>query len=134
VCNKSDEMLNLAISNADRLYWEIDTPNPNPPKHKKIKVDGKSVTDSMSMVMMAVSSIQTRQTSAQCTNAMATTPPTKNASILDTQMVAYQVSTITQLTKQVSILQLAHNKINSKLDKLAEYITSVSLSVCTQQS
>jgi len=42
-----------------------------------------------------------------------------------------QVSTITQLTEQVSILQLAHNEINSKLDKLAEFIMAQSANTKT---
>jgi len=41
-------------------------------------------------------------------------------------MVVLQVSMITQLTEQVSILQLAHNKINSKLDKLSKFIMAQS--------
>jgi len=35
VQNKSDEMLNLVMSDADGLYWEVAMPNPNPPKQKK---------------------------------------------------------------------------------------------------
>jgi len=65
VWNKSDKMLNLAILDADGLYWEVDTPDPNTPKCKKVKVDNKSVTDSMSTVQTAVSSLRTWQTSAQ---------------------------------------------------------------------
>jgi len=41
---------------------------------------------------------------------------------MDAKTVDSQMSTITQLTEQVSILQLAHNKINTKLDKLTEFI------------
>jgi len=57
---------------------------------------------------------------------MEATPLAKNTTTQDAQMVASQVSKITQLTEQVSILQLAHNKINSKLDKLAEFIMAQS--------
>jgi len=119
--NKSDKMLNLAILDADRLYWEVDTPNPNPPKCKKVKVNDKLVMDSVSTVQTSVSSVRTQKMSAQQRNATETTP-TKNTSASDTQMVVSQVSTITQLMEQVSILQLAHNKINSKLDRLAKFI------------
>jgi len=48
------------------------------------------------------------------------------ASASDTQTVTSQMSTIMQLTEQVSILQLAHNEINSKLDKLAKFIMAQS--------
>jgi len=40
--------------------------------------------------------------------------------------VTLQVLMITQLTEQVSILQLAHNEINLKLNKLAEFIMAQS--------
>jgi len=39
IWNKSDEMLNQAISHADGLYWELDAVDPTPVKHKKNKVD-----------------------------------------------------------------------------------------------
>jgi len=48
------------------------------------------------------------------------------ANASDAQTVTSQMSMITQLTEQVSILQLAHNKINSKLDKLAKFIMAQS--------
>jgi len=127
-------MLNFAISDTDCLYWEIEAPNPNPPKLKKIKVDEELVTNSLSTVKTAISLIRTRQTSthqgrlAHIESRMAMAPPTKNISASETQMVASQTSTITQLTKQVSILQLAQNEINSKLDKLAEFIMAQSAS------
>jgi len=38
----------------------------------------------------------------------------RTANTTDTQTVASQISTITQLTKQVSILQPAQNEIDSK--------------------
>jgi len=38
VWNKSDEMLNQAISDADRLYWELDVVDPIPAKRKKLKL------------------------------------------------------------------------------------------------
>jgi len=52
-------------------------------------------------------------------------PPAKKTT-QDAQTVVSQVSTITQLTEQVSILQLAHNKVNLKLDKLAKFIMAQS--------
>ncbi len=125
VQNKSDEMLNVAMSDTDGLYWEIETAEIPNPKRKKIKVDEESVTDSLSTVKTAISSVKTR-----CTNPrqkqVATTPTTKNTTQQDSHMVVSQMSTITQLTEQVSILQLAHNEINSKLNKLAEYMMAQS--------
>ncbi len=123
--NKSDEMLNVAMSDTDGLYWEIETAEIPNPKRKKIKVDKESVTDSLSTVKTAISSVKTRRTNP-CQKQAATTPTTKNTTQQDSQMVVSQMSTITQLTEQVSILQLAHNEINSKLDKLAEYMMAQS--------
>jgi len=119
-------MLNVAMANEDGLYWEADLVEVLLAKRKKIKVDEESVTDSMSTVKMAISSIQTKQTTSNRQKSVDTTPPMKNTTPKDAQTVASQVSTITQLTEQVSILQLAHNKINSKLDNLAKYILAQS--------
>ncbi len=117
--NKSDEMLMAVLSNADRLYWEAEVQEA-PPKQKKIKVDNESVSDSILMVKTAISSIRNRSshTSAQTTtNEEKVTKTPTDAKTVDSQM-----STITQLTKQVLILQLAHNEINSKLNKLTKFI------------
>jgi len=93
---------------------------------QKIKVDEESVTDSVSTVKTAISSIKTKRTTSPRRKQNDATPPAKNTTSQDAQTVVPQVSTITQLTKQVSILQLAHNKINTKLNKLAEYIMAQS--------
>jgi len=63
---------------------------------------------------------------ASCTQTATTTTQVTKASTSDTQTVMSQMLTITQLTEQVSILQLAHNEINSKLNKLAEFIMAQS--------
>jgi len=121
VRNKSDDMLNVAMADEDGLYWETEITENLPAKRKKIKVDDESVTDSVSTVKTAISSIKQRRTNNNRQKAP-DTPPVKNTTPKDAQTVASQASTITQLTEQVSILQLAHNEINSKLDKLAEFI------------
>jgi len=59
VRNKSDEMLTAALSNADGLYWEAEVQEA-PPKQKKIKVDDKLVSDSISMVKTAISLVRNR--------------------------------------------------------------------------
>ncbi len=112
-------MLTAALSDADRLYWEAEVQEA-PPKQKKIKVDDESVSDSILMVKTAISSVRNRSSH---TTAQTTTKEAKVTKIpMDAKTVDSQMSTITQLTKQVSILQLAHNKINSKLDKLTKFI------------
>jgi len=60
ICNKSDEMLNVAMADKDGLYWEADATEVIPAKRKKIKVDKESVTDSVSTVKTAISSVKTR--------------------------------------------------------------------------
>jgi len=130
VRNKSNDMLNVAMADEDGLYWETDAVETLPAKRKKIKVDDESITDSVSTVKTAISSIKQRRTNNNRQKAM-DTPPIKNTTPKDAQMVASQASTITQLTEQVSILQLAHNEINSKLDKLAEFIMAQSATTKT---
>jgi len=113
VRNKSDDMLNVAMADEDGLYWEAEAVETLPAKQKKIKVDDESVTDSVSTVKTAISSIQQRRTNRSRQQSSDATPPAKNTTSKQAQTVASQVSTITQLTEQVSILQLAHNEINS---------------------
>jgi len=83
------------------------------------------------MVKMAISSIKPRRTTSNHKKSTEATPPMKNTTPKDAPTVASQVSTITQLTEQVSILQLAHNEINSKLDKLAKFIMAQSATTKT---
>jgi len=58
ICNKSDDMLNVAMVDEEGLYWEMDLVEILLAKQKKIKVDDESVTNSVSMVKMAISSIK----------------------------------------------------------------------------
>jgi len=85
----------------------------------------------VSTVKTTISSVKTRSTTCNHQPPAEATPPAKNTTPKDAQTVVSQVSTITQLTEHVSILQLAHNKINSKLDKLAEYIMAQSATTKT---
>jgi len=96
---------------------------------KKIKVDEELVTDLLSMVKTAIY-IKMWQTKVPRTTVEATTMLTKNTVAQNFQMVALQMSTITQLTEQASILQLTHNEINSKLDKIDQVYNGT---VCQQQ-
>jgi len=48
--NKSDEMLTVALSDTDGLYWEAEVQEPVTPKWKKIKVGNELVMDSILMV------------------------------------------------------------------------------------
>jgi len=108
------------LSDADGLYWEAEVQEQAPPKRKKIKINDESVSDSISMVKMVIGSVRT------CANQTTTQTQAKEATMTktptDAKMVDSQMSTITQLTEHISILQLAHNKINSKLNKLTEFI------------
>jgi len=92
----------------------------SPTQTKENKVDNELVSNSISTVKTAISSIRNRSSH---TNAWTTTKEEKGTKIpTDAQTVNSQMSTITQLTEQVLILQLAHNEINSKLNKLTEFI------------
>jgi len=100
-------MLNLAISDSDTLYWESTWLNQWHPNKRK-------VMDSLSTVKMAISPIKMCKLKARTTTQMADKLQGRTANTTDTQTVASQMSTITQLTEQVSILQPAHNEIDSK--------------------
>ncbi len=134
VRNKSDEMLLVVLSDSDALYWEAEVEQVVP-KRKKIKVDDESVSDSISTVKTAISPVKTCQ--SQQSRMSRAKVSIKMATMTDANSVNSQTSTIMQLMEQVSILQLAHNEINSKLDKLTEFImaqvakpTSPTISKC----
>jgi len=57
--NKSNELLTAVLLDTDGLYWEAEAQEQAPLKWKEIKVDNKSVSDSISTVKMAISSVQT---------------------------------------------------------------------------
>jgi len=111
-------MLNFAIFNFDALYRGVDAVKPVAPKCKKIRVDEESIMDSLFTVKTVVTSIKIHKSKATNSSQTAAKPQGQSGNMTDTQMVTSQMSTITQLMEQVSILQLAHNKINSKLNKL----------------
>ncbi len=77
VCNKSDEMLNVAMADEDGLYWETEAVEVPQAKWKKIKVDKELVTDSVSTVKTAISSIKTRRTTRHHQPPAEATPPAK---------------------------------------------------------
>jgi len=131
VKNKSDEMLTAALSDTDGLYWEAEVQELATPKRKKIKVDKKSVSDSILTVKMVISLVKTCHHDSPANKGSESEVTKKMSTQTDEKTVSSQTSTITQLTEQVSILQLAHNEINSKLDKLTEFIMAQSASTTT---
>jgi len=78
VHNKSIEMLNIVMADEDGLYWEVEPTETILAKRKKIKVDKESVTDSVSMVKTAISSVKTRHTTSNQQKLADATPPAKN--------------------------------------------------------
>jgi len=93
-----------------------------PHPSEKNRVEKKLVADSLSVVKTVVSSLKTLKSKATTTTHTVAKQQNHTSSATNSQTVASQMSTITQLMEQVSILQLAHNKINSKLDKLTKFI------------
>jgi len=121
VQNKSNKMLLEAILDNDNLYWESDIIEQAPPKCKRIQAEDKSMMDSVSTMKTAISSIKTKQTMEKSNTTMAQAQCTATQGTpQDLQTVVLQMTTITQLTEQVSTLQMAHNKINVKLDCLTD--------------
>jgi len=97
------------------------------PTHKKIKFDeDESIMDLLSMVKTTISLLKTRTSKAASQSFARSCYQYNRQSDGDSQL-----STITQLTEQVSILQLAHNKINSKLEKLTKFIMAQSATMTT---
>jgi len=83
------------------------------------------------MVKTAISSIKTQQHNPLAHKGLEQGAQKKMPTQTNNKTVSSQTSTITQLTEQVSILQLTHNKINSKLDKLTEFVMAQSANTNT---
>ncbi len=83
---------------------------------------------------MVISLIKTCHPQNTTTSKAITSATGKMATAMDAKTVDSQMSMIMQLTEQVSILQLMYNKINSKLDKLIEFMAQSANTATPNQS
>jgi len=105
ICNESDDIL-AAIDNCDALYWEVETVEQSPPKCKWIQVDEELIYDLVSMVKTTVSSMHSsmKKNTPASTNTQAMMAPSKQNTTEDSQTIVFQMTTTSQLTKQMLVL------------------------------
>jgi len=118
-------MLAVALENNDALYWEVDTPKPPSPKCKQPQAEEESLVDLVSTMKMAMS-VKKILKSALKTAAQ----PTGQAKVQmhfanDSKTVTSQVTTISQLTEMVSIVQQENKMIMSCFDQLTEQLAAL---------
>jgi len=106
--NKTDEMLNLAISGSDACFALGSSFGQTVRLNlsKKLKLKRNWSQDSLSTVKTAVSSIKTCKSQAKIITQMAAPTQSRTSLTNETQTVMSRMSTITQLTEQVFIYYL----------------------------
>jgi len=122
VKNQSDLMLAVAMVDDDDLYWEMDITKPPSLKCKCPQAEEESLDDSVPTINTAMS-----EKKAPKSTLKDSTPKTGRTSIqtrftTDNQTVTSQVTTISQLTDLVSVVQQENKMIMTRFDKLNEQI------------
>jgi len=131
VKNASDRMIDLSHTDADDLYWAMETPAQSP-KRKRVQADEESLDDSTSTVKTAITT-KSKALKSVLKNASAadnnTTAQTKEP---DATTIASQSSAISQLTEQVSQIKMENKQILEKFDWLATKMEQIFSSAQTQ--
>jgi len=125
VKNHSDTMLAVALAEEDDLYWEMDNTKPPSPKRKWPQADKESMDDSISTVKTAMSVKKMPKPALKGTSSTVGRTSTQARFANDSQMVASQTTTISQLTDMVSEVQKENKMIMSRFDKLNEQIEAL---------
>jgi len=122
VKNASDLMLAEALDAEDGLYWEEEvTPKPPSPKRKRPQAEEESLNDSVPTVDTAMSAKKVPKSALKGDSPSSRAKPqTRFAN--DSQTVASQVTTISQLTEIVSVVQQDHKTLMTRFDLLTEQI------------
>jgi len=122
VKNASDLMLAEALDAEDGLYWEeVATPKPPSPKRKRPQAEEESLNDSVPTVDTAMSAKKVPKSALKGDSTTSRTKP-QTRFVNETQTVASQVTTISQLTEIVSVVQQDHKTLMSRFDHLTEQI------------
>jgi len=126
--NQSNIRLAAMLNNEDTLYWEQDTEKPPSPKCKRSQAEEKSLDDMVSMVQTAMSAKKTPKLALKGSPSTAIQPKAQTRFQSNSQTVALQVTTISQLTKMTSAVQQENKTILACFDQLAEQIVALASS------
>jgi len=117
-------MLDAALTTDDDLYWEQEMTKPASPKRKRQEAEEESLDDPISTVKTAMSAkkppksaLKSSPSKAEDNKTHASEKKTRAARFTtDAQTVASQVTTISQLTDMVLVVQLKNKTIMSRFD------------------
>jgi len=122
VKNPSDLMLAEALEAEDALYWEVEVDKAPSPKRKRPQAEEESLNDSVPTVNTAMSAKKLPKTAIKGNQSNGRTS-TQTRFATDSQTVASQVTTISQLTDMVTAVQQDHKTLLSRFDKLTEQLS-----------
>jgi len=118
-------MLAVALENDDALYWEVDMPKQPLPKHKQPQAEEESLDDSVLTMKMAMSVKKTPKSALKGATPTTEKGQTQTRFTGNSKMVTSQVTTISQLTEMVSIVQQENKTIMSHFNTLTEQIAAL---------
>jgi len=126
-------MLAAALADDDDLYWEADTTKPPSPKCKRPQAEEESLDDSISTIKTAMSVKKVPKSALKGTASTVSRATNQARFATDSQTVASQLMTISQLMDMVSAVQQENKTIMSHFDNLNEQIVAL-LAIQTSSS
>jgi len=130
VKNQSDETLAAALVDNDDLYWEMDVMKLPSPKQKWPQAEEESIDDTVSTINTAMSAKKNPRSALKSSSPTAVCTSQQTQFAGNNQTVTSQVTTISQLTDMVSVVQQENKTIMSCFNKLAEQMEAL---LTTQQ-
>jgi len=115
-------MLAEALEAEDALYWEVEVDKAPSPKRKRPQAEEESLNDSVPTVNTAMSAKKTPKTAIKGNQSNGRTS-TQTRFATDSQTVASQVTTISQLMDMVTAVQQDHKTLLSRFDTLTEQLS-----------
>jgi len=122
VKNQSNLMLAVAMADDDNLYWEMDITKPPSLKRKCPQAEEESLDDSVPTINTVMSEKKAPKSMLKDSTPKTGHMATQTRFTTDNQTVTLQVTTISQLTDLVSVVQQENKTIMTHFDKLNEQI------------
>jgi len=123
--NQSNLMLAVELEDDNTLYWEEEATKPPSPKCKRPQAEEESLEDSILTVNTEMSAKKIPKSAIKNKQAMNGKQKTQTRFASDSQMVASQATSISQLTEMVSAVQQENQTIMSCFDQLMEQIAKL---------
>jgi len=118
-------MLAAALDDDDTLYWEEEATKPPSPKRKWPQAEEESLEDSISTVHTEMSVKKGPKSALKHSPASNGKQKSQTRFASDSQTVASQATSISQLTEMVSAVQRENQTIMARFDTLTEQIAEL---------